>query len=332
MEHELSKQLYPPETAGRLMVEKRKVPAVPMGTTLIQVKQLLAAKGRDYETINYIYVTDKKNHLQGVFSIKEFLEHEVSKEKVDDIMKRDVISVKTHTHQERVALLALRHNIKALPVVDKEDVFLGIIPFDVILKILDKEAVQDLLRFGGIYHRGSFDDLIHLPILQSIKHRLPWLLIGLLGGLLAAGIIDGFQETLSRNLILAAFIPLIVYMADAVGTQMEAFIIRDLAINPTLRFLKYFLKQLSIVSLIGIITSAVLALISFALYGNALISMVLGIALFFATISSVVSGLIIPYLFGKLKLDPANASGPIATTLQDVFSVLVYFTVALLIL
>lgn len=314
------------------MVEKKKVPAVPIRTTLVQVKELLIAKSRDYETINYIYVTDKENHLQGIFSIKEFLEHQKDKEKVDDIMKKEIVSVRAHTHQERAALLALQHNIKAVPVVDKENVFLGIIPFDVILKILDKEAVEDMLRLGGIYHKGSFDDLIRLPVLQSIKHRLPWLLIGLLGGLLAAGIIGGFEETLSQNLILAAFIPLIVYMADAVGTQMEAFIIRDLAVNPTLSFLKYFLKQISAVSLIGIVTSVFLSLISFALYGNALISIVLGISLFFAIISSVFSGLIIPYLFGKLKLDPANASGPIATIIQDVFSVLVYFVVASLIL
>lgn len=314
------------------MVEKKKIPAVPIRTTLVQVKELLIAKSRDYKTINYIYVTDKENHLQGIFSIKEFLEHQKDKEKVDDIMKKEIVSVRAHTHQERAALLALQHKIKAVPVVDKENVFLGIIPFDVILKILDKEAVEDMLRLGGIYHKGSFDDLIRLPILQSIKHRLPWLLTGLLGGLLAAAIIGGFEETLSQNLILAAFIPLIVYMADAVGTQMEAFIIRDLAVNPTLSFLKYFLKQISAVSLIGIITSVFLSLISFALYGNALISIVLGVSLFFATISSVFSGLIIPYLFGKLKLDPANASGPIATIIQDVFSVLVYFVVASLIL
>jgi len=322
------KHTYAPDTAERVMVPKDKVPVVPTGTTLARARELVAAKTREYESVDYIYVVDREGHLRGVFSIKEILASQEEEKHVDDIMQRNIITVRPHTHQERVGLLALQHNIKSLPVVDKDGIFLGIIPADAILKILDQEAVEDFLRLGGIYYKGPYDDLLRLPVLKSIKHRLPWLLLGLLGGIFAAGVVSSFEETLSRNLILAAFIPLIVYMADAVGTQMEAFIIRDLAINPQFRFSTYFVKQVSVAGILGVSTSFLLVAVSFFLYGNIMISLVLGVALFFAILSSVFSGLIIPYLFGKLKLDPANAAGPVATIIQDVVSVSIFLFIA----
>jgi len=177
-------------------------------------------------------------------------------------------------------------------------------------------------------HAGRYDNVLNIPIFRSIKHRLPWLILGLVGGMLGAGIVNQFEGLLSRYLILASFIPLIVYMADAVGTQMEAFIIRDLAVNPKLKFFAYFWRQASIVVLIGILASALLFLGAEMIFHNFVISLVLGIALFLAILTSLVTGLIVPYLFGKLRLDPANASGPIATIIQDILSVLVYFSVA----
>lgn len=150
-------------------------------------------------------------------------------------------------------------------------------------------------------------------------------MLGLLGGIIAASIISSFEEVLTKNLILAAYIPLIVYVSDAVGTQMEAFVIRDFAIHSRLRFKKYFVRQLLIVLLIGLVLSASLFAISFALYTNAAISLVLSLSLFAAITSSIFTGLLIPYLFHKIDLDPANASGPIATIIQDLASVSIYF-------
>jgi magnesium transporter len=231
-----------------------------------------------------------------------------------------------------VAYLALKHNIKSVPVVDKENVFLGIVPYDTILKTMHAEGIENVLRFGGVYNHGSFDDIFSLPILVSLKHRLPWLILGLLGGIATAAIVGSFEEVLSKNIILAAFIPLIVYMADAVGTQMEAFIIRDLAINPELKLLKYLLRQGLIVVLIGVLVSAIMYGISLFLYHDPNVSFVLVTALFCAIISSLVTGLVIPYAFEKFNLDPANASGPVATIIQDLLSIVIYFAIASLIL
>ncbi|PIR89185.1 MAG: hypothetical protein COU07_02465 [Candidatus Harrisonbacteria bacterium CG10_big_fil_rev_8_21_14_0_10_40_38] len=330
--NQTTQHTFPLDTAGRIMTEKEKIPTVQEDASFTEVSNLLKSRGKEFDSINYIYVTNKAGHLIGVFSIKEFFAHEKDHEKVKDIMQREIISARPHTHQEQAALSALQHNIKALPIVDKENIFLGAISSDAILKIIDKEGVEDILRFGGIYFKGTFDDLTHLSILKSIKHRLPWLIIGLIGGLFAAGIVKGFEETISQNIILAAFIPLIVYIAEAVGAQMQAFIIRDLAINQNLSFLKYITKQSGIVLIIGFIISATLIETTYLLYDNFLISMVFGISLFVATLSSLITGLMIPYMFSKLKLDPANASGPIATIIQDIISVLVYLSIATLIL
>lgn len=317
------------ESAGRLMTSR--VPTIHGTATVSEVEQLLLCEGKNFETINYIYILNEDKHLKGVLSIKEIFRSQKSTP-IRKLMTKRVISVRVHTDQERVALLALQHNLKAMPVIDKDDVFLGVITSDTILHILNNEAIEDILRLGGVLHRGSIDDIFHLPILTSLKHRLPWLIIGLCGGIVVAGIVSSFEEVLSKNFILAAFIPLIVYMADAVGAQMSVFMIRDLAVSVRLQFFRYFMRQALLTGIMGVIISIVLYTMSTLLYHNPQVSLVLGIALFCAIISSLVTGLVVPYIFDRFRLDPANASGPIATIIQDGLSVIIYFAIASLIL
>lgn len=179
---------------------------------------------------------------------------------------------------------------------------------------------------------SNIDDILRIPLKKSFIHRLPWLLIGLFGGVIAAKIVKSFEEVLSQNLILAAYIPLIVYMSDAVGTQMEAFVIRDFALHPRLNFLKYFLKHFLVVLLIAIILSASLFIITTYPNKQLKISLVISISLFFSIISSIITGLMLPLVFKRSKTDPANASGPIATVIQDILSVTIYLTIARLLL
>ncbi|QQS39114.1 magnesium transporter [Candidatus Woesebacteria bacterium] len=184
----------------------------------------------------------------------------------------------------------------------------------------------------NINHTGQIDDVFKLSLTKSLKHRLPWLFIGLLGGLLASKIVGGFEELLSTNIVLAGFIPLIVYMSDAVGTQMESYVIRDFAMHPKINFIKYFMKHLTTVTFVGLIVSLLLFLSTLILNHELTISMVLSISLFFSILSSVFTGLIMPRIFEKTNTDPANASGPIATIIQDILSITIYFFVASLIL
>jgi len=321
--------IHPIESAGRLMI--RNVPTIHMSATVGQVEQLLLREITNFESVNYIYILNEAKRLKGVLSIKEVFRSK-KYAPIKSLMRKNVISVRVHTDQERVALLALQHNIKAVPVVDKEDVFLGVITSDTILHILHNEAIEDILRVRGVLHKGSVDNILNLPLRTALKHRLPWLVLGLIGGIAVAGVVNSFADVLAKNFILAAFIPLIVYMADAVGAQMAVFMIRDLAFNLRLKFLKYFIRQAILAVMMGIIISTGLFILSTILYRNFEISFVLSVALFCAIISSLFTGLIVPYVFGKFRLDPANASGPIATILQDGLSITIYFTIASLIL
>jgi len=227
----------------------------------------------------------------------------------------------------------LKHKLKEMPIVDLQGKITGIIPNHKILSVVYRESRDLLMRKAGIVPTGDYsDDILSIPWWVAIEHRLPWLLIGLFGGLGAAKIIDMFELTLQRNLLLASFIPLIVYMSDAVGTQMEAFIIRDTALNPKLDFKKYFLKQTTILTGIAALFSLILYGASYFLYHDLRISFTLFAALFCAIISSIVTGLFIPHIFGRFKMDAANASGPIATIIQDLLSVLIYFTIASLVI
>jgi len=308
-----------------------RVPTISIDATIGSIDDLLIRRAKDFETIHYVFVLSKTGELRGTISVREVFAQE-NTTPVASVMHDHPISVSPATNAEHAALLALQAGIKAMPVVDAKGKFLGAITGDNIMRLLHEELTEDLLRLSGLHGTEQLsrrmDNISTLGITTSLRHRLPWLLIGLLGGIAAAKVIDAFEGVLSTNLILAAYIPLIVYMADAVGTQMEAFIIRDLALNPALRFHRYLAHQFIVVLCIALILSALFVGIGFVFHGSLRVAMAIGLSLGAAILSSMFSGLIIPYLFSKIRLDPANASGPIATIIQDLLSVTVYFTIA----
>lgn len=317
----------PQNSACRIMTEK--IPTVNLSSTIREAESLLEKQMKEFETINYVYVVDGRDKkLKGVLTIKDIFRQGKDKP-VKDVMKTELVTVRPHTHQERVAYLALKNNIKAIPVVDKDDNLLGVVSNDVISSIIHNEASDDFLRMAGIHkYDVVLDNVFDLSIFQSFKHRFPWLFIGLLGGIAMSKIINIFENTIENNLILAAYIPLVVYMASAVGEQMRIFIVRDFAVHSSFDFYKYFFRHFCVVFLIGILSSIILYVLNMLLYGDVKVGFVLSFALFMAICSSVFTGLIIPSLFEKIRIDPANASGPIATIMQDTISVVIYFVIA----
>ena len=196
-----------------------------------------------------------------------------------------------------------------------------------------KKLHESLLHHAGIHHpKLIVENVLKTPIHTAVLHRLPWLVIGLGGGLLTAQIITGFIATLENNLLLAGFIPLMVYMTDAVGTQIEAFFIRDYAPTPNFQYHRYFLKHLTIVSTLAAILGGTLFIVASIVFRHPALGVVLGLSLGLGIISSVFTGLFIPYLFSKAKLDPANTTGPIATIIQDFVTIVIYFSIASLLL
>ncbi len=312
------KYKYLKETAGRVMTKK--VPVVSSTMSISQIKEMLTEKIADFETINYIYVLEKEK-LVNVFSIKELFQKKV------DFSQKRIVKVFPNTDQEKVAFLALKHNLKAIPVVEKDGTFLGAVPSDVILNILHLEQTEDLLKQAGILKTDlPLIETTKASVLSLVNSRTPWLFLGLLGGILAAKIVGLFESSLEKHFVLVAFIPLIVYMADAVGAQTQTLFIRSLALD-NFSIKKYFFKEIKVGFLIALILGFFFFLFSFVFFGF-LTGIILGSSLFFTIFSAQVIGVLIPWLLRSLKKDPAMGSGPFATIITDIFSLIIYFLIA----
>ncbi len=314
---------YPNESAGRKMIEA--VPLCYAEERILDIKNMLFEKMKELETINYVYVINKENKLLGVFSVKEVFRMP-EQTKVREIMEQDIIKVRPYTDQERVAILALKNNLKSIPVVDKNDKFLGVVPSDIILDVLHSENIEDFLKMVGI--RSPLQKILKGSTLYLTKVRLPWLILGLLGGISAAWIIAFFEEPLKTHFILAAFIPLILYIASAVGTQTETLFIRNLILDSRLGIKKYLFREIKAGFLMALILGGLLSLISVFWFSSSyFIGVVLGVSLFLTTLMAVLIGIFIPWLLGKLKKDPAIGTGPFATLVRDILSLVIYFAV-----
>jgi magnesium transporter len=163
---------------------------------------------------------------------------------------------------------------------------------------------------------------------REIKTRVMWLSMGLALSLGIAQIIKGFEATLEKNIVLATFIPLVVYMSDAVGTQMEAMIIRQLNEKKKFAFVKFLRHQMSIVVTVAIIIGVISGVVVGLLERSEQLGMVIGLSLTFGILSSLLTGTLMPYMFWRMHDDPAEASGPIATVVQDMLSVVIFFLIA----
>ena len=321
----LNKKTYLKNSAATLMTDK--VPLALLDDSIADVEMYLKSKKEQLESINYIYVLDRNGVLLGAVSIKEVFRQAKDKKLSEFITDRLIVAF-PHSTAESVVNLALAHNIKAVPVVNENGKFLGAVLSDTILEIAHREIEEDLAKIAGIQVPKIVSDSNSLSVINSLRNRLPWLVVGMFGGFLMSKTIAAFEMTLAENIIIASFIPLIVYMASAVQTQIGFFIVRDLAFNPKINFLIYAFRQLRVVFFIGLGISALVFVSSYLFYSALTVSIVLALALFLAIISSIITGVFIPFLFQRLKFDPASASGPIATIIQDLISIVIYLLVA----
>lgn len=318
----------PKESAGRILTER--VPIVSGHSSIRSIEDVLLKKIRDFDNINYIYVVDENKKLSGVISIKEIFR--VSKDiLVKDVMVKDPVSVRPHTDRERAALLAIKHNIKDVPVVDKNNVFLGIVSSDTILNVLHQEGIEDALRSEGILKNYSVKEFISTRTSEHFRKRLPWLLVGLFGGMFAAFIVSFFEDMLSKLVILTAFIPAVVYMADAVGSQTQTIFVRSLSLSNQFKIRGYLAKEISISFSLSIFLG-IMAGILVWWWQSFIVALIVAVSFVFTIFFAALSGILLPWIFFKFKLDPAIASGPFSTVLRDISSILIYFGVAFLLL
>ena len=317
---------YPTRTAGSIAINA--FPRAKVGDTVNNIETMLTEKAGDFETIDYIYVVDENEVLLGVASIRE-IHSSARNAHIEVLMTRKLVSATPLTHQERIVYLALSHGIKAVPVVDKQNHLLGIVPHDVILTVFNEEVREDIFRFGGIFHKVGREHFeTEASTLTMITKRAPWLIIGVLGGILTASIISNFELVLGNLLALAAFAPVLAYLSDAVGTQSETLVVRSLAVDPKLSVKSYFLREFGVACALALICGGLLSIAALVGWQNPILGLIIGSSMFLSILAAVLISTGFPFIFKKLNIDPAIASGPFATMISDVTTITIYFAVA----
>lgn len=241
-----------------------------------------------------------------------------------DVCHRQVPRVPLNTDQEHLATLALAHGAAALPLVDEHGRLAGVVGPLALMDVLRREHVEDLHRLAGVMRetkraRHALED----PPLRRARHRLPWLLLGLLGSALATWLMTGFETTLALVPAVAFFVPGVVYLADAVGTQSEAVAVRGLSLSRA--GLAHLLgSELRTGLLVGTILGLAAWLLVRVLFDQPGLALAVGVALTCACTLAALIGLLLPWGLARLGLDPAYGAGPLATIIQDLASLLTY--------
>lgn len=314
---------YPPDSAGGIMTNE--YVWIRRSYTVHEAIEKLRAFAHIADSIYYLYVISEERKLVGALSIRDLLMYPTHT-KVEEIMFERVISVPVHMDQEEVARVIERYNFISVPVVDDEDHLLGIITHDDILDVLIEEHDEDISRLAGT--GGTIS--INTSALESLMRRVPWLIGLLFIGMISASILSIFTETLEKVVALAFFMPMIAGMTGNTGTQSLAVVIRGLATKDLDRreILSLIRREFSVSLMIGIINGILIGIIAYFWMGNLYLGLVVGGSLLLTLIIGTLAGTLIPLILHALKVDPAVASGPLITTINDIFSLLVYFGTA----
>lgn len=301
----------------------KEVPIVPPSAKAGDIRRSMA--GKRYESATNIAVCED-GRLVGLLRLEDLL---AAAENVTaaDLMDRDPPVVAPGVDQEVAAWQAVHHGQAGLAVVDNAGRFVGLIPARRLLAVLLWEHDEDMARLGGFLRDvSSARSASEEPLGRRFWHRLPWLLLGLAGALISADIVASFERDLQARVILAFFIPGIVYLADAVGTQTEALVIRGLSVGVSVG--RVLVREL----LTGLLVGAALALAFFPVaawrWAQADVALAVSLALVTACSTATVVAMVLPWAFHRLGKDPAFGSGPLATVVQDLLSILIYFAIA----
>jgi len=319
---------YDEDDAGGLMTPE--YVAVRAGMTVDEVLQFLRRAAPDAETVYYLYVIDDEGHLVGVLSLRDLIVADPSM-RVAEIMNPNVIHATTETDQEEVARVMADYDLTVLPVIDAEGRLMGIVTIDDVVDVLEEEATEDIHRLGAVdapelvYSRSS-------P-LELWSARARWLVILIFTGMLTSSILAGFSSVLEATTALAFYIPVLLGTGGNTGSQSATLIVRALATRDIDLgdWPRVLVKELGVGFLLGITLSALIAL-KVALDGYLGVTPVVALALFLLVIVADLAGALLPLALEKLGLDPALMSNPLIATISDVSGLIIYLSVARLLL
>lgn len=298
-----------------------RVPVVGASATAAEARAIALRKGADGL---HVYCVDEQHRLAGLVNVTTLLGLGPA-EAVAHHLEPAPPTVLDTESQERVAHAAIRFGLSAVPVASADGRFLGVVPAVALLRVLHFEHQEDLDRLSGVLRRvervtHAFDE----PPSRRVIERLPWLLVGLAGSALATWVMAEFEAVLERQVAVAYFVPGIVYLADAIGTQTEAVAVRSLT-HQTPNGVRVFLGEFGTGTLLGLaLALPVIPAVTWA-FDNFRLALAVGVAITVAGAVAAVVGFAFPLLLSRYGRDPALGSGPLATVFQDVLSLLAYF-------
>ncbi|GGD01683.1 magnesium transporter MgtE [Thalassobacillus devorans] len=318
---------YPPETAGRLMTNR--FVWISKSASVRDTVDKLKTFATIAETINYLYVIDEDKKLVGVVSYRDLILADMN-ETMEDLISHRVISVPTEMDQEEVAQVIERYDFLAVPVVDDENHLKGIITVDDVIDVVIQEANEDIEKLSA----SGKDITFETNSLTASYRRLPWLILLLFIGLVSGSIISTFEETLDAVVALAFFMPLIAGMTGNTGTQSLAIVVRGLVSHDLDKktVARLLLREMLVGIIMGLICGALILVVAYIWQGNIALGAVVGLSLVLTIIIGTLTGTSIPLLLHKFNVDPAVASGPLITTINDILSLFIYFSLARLLI
>ncbi|GAB5473976.1 MAG: magnesium transporter [Maribacter sp.] len=318
---------YDENSAGGLMA-KELVKVNHNWNVLTCVKEM-RAQAENVTRVHSIYVVDDDEKLIGRLSLKDLLTTSTTVPIRDVYIAKKVDSVNVNEKPEEVAKIMSKYDLEAIPVIDEIGRLVGRITIDDIVDVIREEADKDYQMAAGISQDVEADD----SIWELTRARLPWLILGLFGGLGAAAIMGGFEEMIAKHAILFFFTPLIAAMAGNVGVQSSAIIVQGLA-NDDLKgsIGNRLIKEIMLATLNGLILAAILLLFTWFWKGHFLTALAISISLIAVIIVAGFIGTFTPLFLDKRGIDPAIATGPFITTSNDIFGILIYFLIAKMVL
>ena len=317
---------YDEDSAGGLMAKE--LIKVNENWSVTSCVKEMRTQASEVTRVHSVYVVDNDNILLGRLSLKDLLVAD-QKTKIKSIYKKNVDHVFDTDTAESVASTMQKYDLGAIPVINKKKKLLGRITIDDIVDLIKEEAEEDYQLAAGILQDVDVDD----SIFELTRARLPWLIVGLIGGIGAAFVMGGFDEILLQHKILFYFTPLIAAMAGNVGVQSSAIIVQGLANDEIKGSINNRLFKETLLSILnGVILAGLLFLFIYFWKGEVDIALALSIALVAVVIVAGIIGTFIPLFLNKRGIDPAIATGPFITTSNDIFGILIYFMVAKLIL
>jgi magnesium transporter len=305
-------------------------PAVPIARPKDTVSFALAAlRERPSEEASHLYLVDEEGQLVGQVPVETLVS--APPDAVVGALKGDPpVEVHPEDRAETAALLAVERHEADVAVVDAQRRLLGAIPIGRLLAQLHEEHVDDFLRLGGVGTAHPSPTEAH-ETFGAFRARMPWLLIGLAGGFLAGGIASMFESALQQEIAIAFFLPLVVYMADAVGTQTETVLVRALSYGKV-SLSSQLMREGALGLLIGATIGGMATLGLLIFEGRGPVAIVVGLTLTATAVIATIVASLLPWALARMGADPALASGPIATVVQDLLSVAVYLGIATMLL